>query len=187
MLTPRAIHLPFRPPLRTANLILRPLDLTDAPRVAELAGDWELARWTLDIPHPYDMKMARDFIAWSREGLATQRQFFFAMVARATGNLVGIISLTRNGLNEGELGYWVGLPFQGKGLAREAVAVMISMGFEALNLRRVVAACLPHNKRSWRVMENCGMHYVEEIQRWSNERGETFILSLYESIQLIEN
>ena len=46
-------------------------------------------------------------------------------------------------------------------------------------LRRVVAACRPDNEPSWRVMEHCGMTYVEPIQRWSIARRETFNLSLY--------
>ena len=171
--------LPFRPPLRSERLVLRPLERTDAPKVAELAGEWEVARWTLDIPHPYDLSMAREFIAWSQEELYAGRRFFFAMVARASGDLVGIISLTRNGRDEGEIGYWVGLPFQGQGYAREAAGAIIAMGFEAMALRRVVAACRPDNEPSWRVMEYCGMGYVEAIQRWSIARRETFALSLY--------
>ena len=171
--------LPFRPPLRSDNLILRPLERTDAPVITRLAGDWEVARWTLDIPHPYDTNMARDFIAWAEGELNSQRRFFFAMVARANGALVGVISLTRNGADEGEIGYWVGRLYQGRGHAREAAAVIIALGFEALALRRVVAACRPDNEPSWRVMEHCGMTYVEPIQRWSIARRESFNLSLY--------
>ncbi|MDA1100634.1 MAG: GNAT family N-acetyltransferase [Proteobacteria bacterium] len=166
---------------------MRPLERADAPKVAQLAGDWEVARWTSDIPHPYDASMARDFIAWAQDELAGQRRFFFAMVARASGDLVGIISLTRNGPEEGEIGYWVGLPYQGQGFAREAAGVMIAMGFEALSLRRVVAACRPDNERSWRVMEHCGMRYVEDVQRWSMARRQTFRLSLYAIEQSVES
>ncbi|MBT3334153.1 MAG: GNAT family N-acetyltransferase [Rhodospirillaceae bacterium] len=171
--------LPFRPPLRSEQLVLRPLERTDAPKVAALAGDWEVARWTLDIPHPYDMTMARDFVAWAQDEFSSQRRIFLGMVARASGDLVGIISLTRNGTDEGEIGYWVGRPYQGKGYAREAAAVAIKLGFEVMALRRVVAACMPDNEPSWRVMEHCGMTYVEAIQRWSIARRETFDLSLY--------
>lgn len=176
---PSSSQLPFRPPLRSEHLVLRPLERTDARKVAELAGDWEVARWTLDIPHPYDAAMARDFIAWAQQELAAQRRYFLAMVARSSGDLVGIISLTRNGPDEGEIGYWVGRPYQGRGFAREAADAVIAMAFEALALRRVVAACRPDNERSWRVMEHCGMRYQQEIQRWSVARRQTFPLSLY--------
>ena len=171
--------LPFRLPLRSAQLILRPLERTDAPKVATLAGDWDVARWTLDIPHPYDMTMARDFMVFAQDEFLSQRRIILAMVARVSGDLVGVISLTRNGTDEGEIGYWVGRPYQGKGYAREAAALAIALGFEALAMRRVVAACMPDNEPSWRVMEHCGMTYVEAIQRWSITRRTTFDLSLY--------
>ena len=179
MPTHQKLILPFRPPLRSENIVLRPLERTDALAVNKLAGNWEIARWTLDIPHPFDAVMAREFIAWAQEELRIRRRFFFAMVARANGQLVGVISLTCNSSDEGEIGYWVGLPYQGRGYAREAAAVMIALGFEALSLRRVVAACHPDNKPSWRVMEHCGMRYVNAIRRWSVARRTTFDLSLY--------
>ena len=179
MPTHQKLNLPFRPPLRSENLVLRPLERTDALVVKKLAGDWEIARWTLDIPHPFDTDMARKFISWAQEELRIRRRFFFAMVARATGDLVGVISLTCNSSDEGEIGYWVGRPYQGRGYAREAAAVMVALGFEALSLRRVVAACHPDNKPSWRVLEHCGMRYVDAIRRWSVARRTTFDLSLY--------
>jgi ribosomal-protein-alanine N-acetyltransferase len=181
MLPPRpsSTLLPFRLPLRSKQLVLRLLERTDAPKIAEMAGEWEVARWTLDIPHPYDITMARNFVAWAQDELTVQRRFFFAMVARASGDLVGTISLTRNGVDEGEIGYWVGRSYQGQGFAREAAAVVIATAFEAMALRRIVAACRPGNEASWRVMEYCGMRYVEDIQRWSMAQRETFQLSLY--------
>jgi hypothetical protein len=38
---------------KTARLDLGPFELSDAKRVVELAGDWDVARWTASIPHPY--------------------------------------------------------------------------------------------------------------------------------------
>lgn len=188
MLPPRpsSTLLPFRLPLRSKQLVLRLLERTDAPKIAEMAGEWEVARWTLDIPHPYDITMARNFVAWAQDELTGQRRFFFAMVARASGDLVGTISLTRNGADEGEIGYWVGRSHQGRGFAREAAAVVIAMAFEAMALRRIVAACRPGNEASWRVMEYCGMRHVEDIQRWSMAQRETFQLSLYAINQPVE-
>lgn len=170
---------PFRLPLRTERLILRRLERTDAQTVRRLAGDWELARWTSDIPHPYDVTMARDFIAWAQNQFANGRRYVFAIVSRASGELVGVISLTLLGRVEGELGYWIGRPYQQQGLASEAAARVVQLAFDELDLQRVSAACLPDNEPSWRVMERCGLGYVERIQRWAPARQSSIELLLY--------
>jgi hypothetical protein len=33
----------------------------DLPRLAELIGDWEVARWLVAVPYPYQLKDAEDF------------------------------------------------------------------------------------------------------------------------------
>ena len=169
----------IRLPLRTERLILRRLERTDAQAVRKLAGDWELARWTSDIPHPYDATMARDFIAWTHKEFAAGRRYVFAIVSRASGDLVGVISLTLLGRVEGELGYWIGLPFQRQGFASEAAGRVVQLAFEELAIERVSAACLPDNEPSWRVMERCGLNYVERIQRWAPARRSSIELLLY--------
>ena len=54
------------PELRTDRLILRELALEDAPSLQHLAGEWEVARMMLFIPHPYEDRedyglLARDW------------------------------------------------------------------------------------------------------------------------------
>ena len=41
------------PTLTTPSLILRPFELSDAPDVQHLAGDWAIADTTLNIPHAH--------------------------------------------------------------------------------------------------------------------------------------
>ena len=58
-------------PIETARLRLRALDRADAPTIERLAGDWEIARYTAHIPHPYPpggaMPWIEDIVAitWS--------------------------------------------------------------------------------------------------------------------------
>jgi RimJ/RimL family protein N-acetyltransferase len=59
-----------------------------------------------------------------------------------------------------ELGYWVGAPFRGKGLATMAVGALSRHGFEQLGLRRLQAAVYEWNPASARVLEKNG--YVRE-------------------------
>ncbi|HZD24668.1 MAG TPA: GNAT family N-acetyltransferase [Alphaproteobacteria bacterium] len=169
----------LRLPLRSARLILRPLAATDAPTLYRFAADWELARGTANIPHPYDLRMAREFIAWSEGEFAAGRSYGFAVIERATGLLVGVITLSGRGPGSMELGYWIGRPHQGRGYASEAAQRLVEAAFDELGIGRVTAACLPDNEPSWRVMESCGMRLVQRVRRYAPARGRSFDLLLY--------
>lgn len=55
------------PKLWTDRLTLGHFEDPDAPRIAELAGDRDVARTTESIPHPYTEEDARDFLETVRE------------------------------------------------------------------------------------------------------------------------
>lgn len=59
--------------------------------------------------------------------------------------------------SEAELGWTLDPAHQGHGFATEAVRALIGICFDALELRRVVAACFAANEASWRLMERVGM------------------------------
>jgi hypothetical protein len=55
------VELPER--VLTGPVVLRHFTLSDAPRARELAGDWEVAKTTAALPHPYGQAMAEDWIS----------------------------------------------------------------------------------------------------------------------------
>jgi len=77
--------------------------------------------------------------------------------------LVGGLTLSNvryRAARHANLGYWMGAQYAGKGHMSQGVALSLPFVFEYLNLRRLHAACLPHNLPSRRVLENNG--FVEE-------------------------
>ncbi len=50
------------PTLYTERLMLRPFSLADVPIIVALAGDWNIARNTLSIPHPYKEEHAVQYV-----------------------------------------------------------------------------------------------------------------------------
>ena len=60
---------------------------------------------------------------------------------------------------EGEIGYWLGVPFWNNGYATEALQGMIDYCFREKGLTRVLCTWHDGNTRSAHVMEKCGMTY----------------------------
>lgn len=75
------------------------------------------------------------------------------------GALIGGITLgnIRYGVAQtGQIGYWIGERYAGRGLMLEALGLLTSHAFETLRLHRIEAACIPDNHRSLRLLEKAG-------------------------------
>jgi ribosomal-protein-alanine N-acetyltransferase len=75
------------------------------------------------------------------------------------GKLVGRITLNnivRGPLQSAKIGSWVAAAANGRGVATAALAAMIPVAFDELQLHRIAAATLLHNVRSQRVLERSG-------------------------------
>jgi ribosomal-protein-serine acetyltransferase len=74
------------------------------------------------------------------------------------GALAGVIGYHRiNWANRNtSIGYWLGVPYQGKGLMKKACAAMIDYAFHELKLHRVEIRCATENKKSCAIPERLG-------------------------------
>jgi RimJ/RimL family protein N-acetyltransferase len=142
----------------TSRLLLRPFSLEDAPRVKTLAGDWEIARVTANIPHPYEDGMAETWISGHSEAFEAGNSASFAVTLKKDGLLIGAIGLhfsVRN--HSAEIGYWIGVPYWGQGYCTEAARAILEYGFEERDLNRIQARHITENPASGRVMQKLGM------------------------------
>ena len=93
------------PVLETERLILRPFQISDAPRVKELAGAFEIYRFTLAIPHPYEDGMAEKWIATHASQFYEGKGVNLAVTLKAEGLLIGAVGLDTSPAHErAELG-----------------------------------------------------------------------------------
>lgn len=72
-------------------------------------------------------------------------------------------------LDETEVGFLLDKPFWGKGYATEAALASIQFGFEHFDLDHIIALVHPENIASRRVIEKCGMKYVDTLPLWGIE------------------
>lgn len=146
------------PAITTTRLKLRAFELTDAPSVQRLAGAREVAEMTATVPHPYPDGVAEAWISTHRTAWIAQQQLALAVTLRETNEFAGAIALVFAPEHErAELGYWLGLPYWGKGIATEAARAVVDFGFKALELNRIQAHHLARNPASGRVLMKAGL------------------------------
>ena len=161
-----------RATLHTQRLILRPFEIADALDVQRLAGDQAIADTTLNIPHPYEDGMAEQWISTRQPQFEAGELANFAIVLRATGELVGAIGLVINRrFDHAELGYWIGRPYWKQGFCTEAGRAVLRYGFTELNLNRIHAYYLSRNPAPGRVMEKLGMTREGLLRQHPEEVG----------------
>ena len=106
------------------------------------------------FPHPYTFSDAEQ---WIREATEVTTVTHFAVVLE--GSAIGGIGLELNTdvfRKSAEIGYWLGEPFWGRGIATEAVRAMTDYGFSNFDLCRIYAGVFEWNPASMRVLEKAG-------------------------------
>ena len=144
------------PVLATERLILRAPCFEDARPIAALANDRRIAENTLRIPHPYGLADAQSFITAAN---APGGEIVFLIATRG-GTVIGACGLARFGEEAPEIGYWLGVPFWGRGYATEAVRAVIDHAFGDLGYDVLVGGARVSNPASRRVLEKCGFQWT---------------------------
>ena len=164
------VELTAWPSLNTARLTLRAPRGADAPRMAELANDYDIARMTGRIPHPFCVEDAEAFIA-RLERRDTDREVVFAIENQDDG-LLGVLGLHPSPAGP-EIGYWLGRPFWGRGYATEAASAALAWAGAEGGRRYLVAGHFVDNPASGQVLIKAGFLYTGEVSpRYSLARGE---------------
>ena len=137
----------------TARVLLRRLSAEDAEIMANLANNKKIWDCVRDLfPYPYTLEDAKAFINRT-EGESPAYTFAISI---QEDKLCGVISLMPNEdvyRVGSEIGYWIGEPFWGKGIATQAVALITKYGFDVLQLERIYAGVFDYNDASMRVLE----------------------------------
>ncbi len=146
--------------LETERLILRPWSERDAGELYRYARDAAVGPAAGWPPHT-SVENSRQII---REVLSAPETY--AVVLRETGLPVGSIGViapqtshTDIGPDERELGYWIGVPYWGRGLIPEAVREIQRRCFEDLGCAVLWCGYYDGNLKSKRVQEKCGFCY----------------------------
>jgi RimJ/RimL family protein N-acetyltransferase len=136
--------------LKTARLTLRPQEQADASALFAILNNEEAMRfWNRPAISRFAVveELLREQQIAMREGLC----LYWTLVQ--DGEAIGSIDLSLIGEGSAELGFLLRPDCWGRGLASEAVAVVIQHGFDALGLTRLAAAVQTANLAAARVLE----------------------------------
>lgn len=151
--------------LETERLILRSWHESDAHAIYKYAKDpriGPIADWPVHTDEEYSRQIIRDVLSAPET---------YAVVLKETGEPVGSVGLLIGACSnfkisdrEGEIGYWIGVPYWGQGLIPEAVTEMLRHGFEDLKLHKIWCGSFAGNINSARVQDKCGFKYQRTVE-----------------------
>jgi RimJ/RimL family protein N-acetyltransferase len=161
-----------QPVLEGGSIRLRPLRVEDAARIVEIAGAREIADTTISVPHPYKPETAVAWIEQAAKQWLAGTGVIFAMETTGERQMVGSIGLRevdRVHL-QAELGFFVGVPWWGRGFATTALRILLPFAFGPIGLNRVHAHHMVRNPASGRVLEKVGFRREgllrQRVRKW---------------------
>ncbi|MCM1149573.1 MAG: GNAT family N-acetyltransferase [Butyricicoccus sp.] len=141
--------------LETERLLLRPWTQADAQELYRYASDDRVgpaAGWAVHKSAEESREIIRGVL--SADGV-------FAIVPKELGLPVGSAGFSEKHFgnpDEPELGYWVGVPFWGRGYAPEAALHLLGHAFSG-GCRRVWVSHYEGNNKSRSVIRKCGFGF----------------------------
>jgi RimJ/RimL family protein N-acetyltransferase len=158
------------------NYCIRSFLKNDANSLCKYANNYKIAKnLKNEFPSPYTIKHAEDWIAFN---ITQQPENNFAIAN--DNEVIGAIGVKFKddiSICNPEIGYWLGEPFWGKGIAANAVRFFCNYLFNNFNFNRLTANVFENNESSKKVLEKSGF-VLEGIERKAVFKENSF-LDLY--------
>lgn len=162
---------------------LRQLRESDAQSLAINANNPGIARNLRDqFPSPYKLEDAQAFIKFTQSG---QPDIHLAIDVNG-GDAVGVIGVRfRDDVHRltGEVGYWIGENFWGRGIVTEALDALTDHVFQSTALIRLDAFVYAGNPASARVLEKAGYRREGVLKSYVIKNDQVLDASLYARIK----
>jgi ribosomal-protein-alanine N-acetyltransferase len=149
------------PILETPRLILRPLELADAPAVQRIFPQWEVVQYLNSlVPWPYPADGAESFIReLELPAMEAGTEWHWSIRPRQEPQrLIGCISLSDG--EDNNRGFWLDPAWQGQGLMTEASDKVTDFWFETLGRSTLRIPKAIANPASRRISEKSGMRVI---------------------------
>ncbi len=149
------------------KIILRTLKESDYLSIHKNVNDRAIARYTLRISYPNTKKHSKEFIKETRKNLRKKTAYELGIQLKENSDIIGIMSLMNVNWQDknAEIGYWIGKKFWRKGIAFEALNLILEFGFKKLKLKRIFAGVLHPNKKSANLLKKAGFKFEGRLKK----------------------
>ncbi|MGC5019559.1 GNAT family N-acetyltransferase [Micromonospora sp. DT47] len=162
-------------PVRTERLDLRAFTPADLPALHSYRSRADVTRYLLFAAEDEATTRATLATKCRRTALRAEGDVLcLAVVVRRTGTLVGDVVLTWTSAahRQGEIGYVFHPDHAGRGYATEAARAMLRLGFDELDLHRIVGRLDARNTASARLLQRLGMRREAHLRENECVKGE---------------
>ena len=157
--------------LKFGHYKLRPFRRGDEPSIAENINNRKIERYTLNIPYPYTLKVARQWVDFNRKLERSKKKTQLNLAIDLDGKVIGGIGLSAMNGHRAEIGYWLGVKYWGRGIVPGAVKALTRYALNELELCRVYGKVFVVNKASARVLQKAGYKFEVRLVNDAMKHG----------------
>jgi ribosomal-protein-alanine N-acetyltransferase len=160
--------------IETERLILREMRPEDDAAMLELNSDPVVMHYLGEKTYT-NIEQIREMIANIRQQYADHGIGRWAAIEKSSGAFIGwsglkfITAVENNRTHFHDVGYRLIPRYWGKGYATESGSAALEYGFRTLHLQEIIGMCNEQNLASRRVLEKCGLTFIEKFM-WDDTR-----------------
>jgi [ribosomal protein S5]-alanine N-acetyltransferase len=171
---------PTIPIIETERLILRGAVPADADVWVTFIADPDFGRYVpkSKVTRPPQERAERIISAYQRRWESQPLSAVgWAVTRKEDQQFIGLCGIeVLEGTSDGELDYLLGKPYWGQGFATEAARAAVRFSFEHTTWERIVAAIVPANSASGRVLDHLGFVYEKHVNYYELTGADSIIL-----------
>jgi RimJ/RimL family protein N-acetyltransferase len=161
------------------KITLRGWRKEDCERLAEIANNRKIwINLREPFPYPYTTADAEAWISHCQEEAGATKQFAIETQGEVAGG-IGFESLTNVHRIGAEIGYWIGEPYWGRGIATAALIEASRRAFAEFPFERLQAMVFEWNPASMRVLEKAGFQLEGRLRRSIIKDGQVIDSVIY--------
>ncbi len=167
--------------ISTDRLVLKKTSKSDKDKelLVSRIGDWEVAKWLCNVPHPYTEDDAE---AWFK----TLHQKEFSLSIYLDNSLIGGIGLAQDEDKLYEFGYWLGRDYWDQGYATEAGKGLLHYAAQKLSSPKIKANYMKGNVASANVLKKLGFNFNSFIVMECDNSGGKYLIKEKSKFNIID-